>query len=118
MVEKWEGRGWDRVRWEGGGRPAWADSPLAVRAAPASKLLVYDRWLVRGGDWVRKESWTYHLQGRSDVRTVARFRLADHWLNVQRERLRGVAPDTQGRGSGSCLHVGVLWPATQVCARP
>jgi hypothetical protein len=96
MLEKWEGREWDRVRWEGGGRPAWADSPLAVRAAPASfsqgfKLLVYDRWMARGGDWVRKESWTYHLQGRSDVCTVAKFRLGDHWLNVQRERLRGVA---------------------------
>ncbi len=33
----------------------------------------------------------YHLQGRSDVCTVAKFRLGDHWLNVQRERLRGVA---------------------------
>ncbi len=83
MLEKWEGREWDRVRWVVGGRRAWADSPLAVRAAPASysqgiQLLVNDRWMARGGDWVRKESWTYHLQGRSVVCTVAKFRLGDH----------------------------------------
>jgi hypothetical protein len=40
---------------------------------------------------VRKESWTYHLQGRNGVCTVTQFRLEDHWLNVQQERLRGVA---------------------------
>ncbi len=82
-----------------------------------------------------------YLQGRSDVCTTgSKVRLEDHWLKVQRERLRGVARAerccprcpgvvedemhimvsryTQGRGSGSCLHVGVLWPATHVCARP
>jgi hypothetical protein len=53
------------------GRPAWADSPLAVRAAPTSGLLVYERWMALGGDWVRKEVWTYHQQERSGVCTVA-----------------------------------------------
>jgi hypothetical protein len=58
-----------------GGRGPAGMGGLAAGSAsfPGFKLLVYDRWMARGGDWVRKESWTYHLQGRSDVCAVAKF---------------------------------------------
>lgn len=74
----------------------WVDLPLVVQAAPAwftrgFKLLDYDWWMAWGCEWVRKEPSTYHLQRFDDNLMVANFQLGGHWLNVQRDQMRGVA---------------------------
>jgi hypothetical protein len=71
MVEKWEGQEWDRVRWVVGGRPAWADSPLAVRAAPASFIFFHSSsWSMIGG-W---QGWGLGAYGILDISSAGEER--------------------------------------------
>jgi hypothetical protein len=92
MVGKWTGYEQSAVHRTLSTNPAWAEQPLAVRAAPESfkegfKLFVYDTWFATD-TWRRKQSWAYHLHRPEHIRAVAQFRLGSHWLGIQRGRGR------------------------------
>jgi hypothetical protein len=93
MQERWERVEWDTVSSLGHDQP-WSRAPCSVRAAPNDfrrgfKKLVYQRWFGPEA-WARRESWTFHLHGAEQIKAVARFRLGDHWLGIQRQRFEGV----------------------------
>ena len=72
---------------------AWRGQPLAVRAAPEAfsagfMALTYQLWF-RADTWVRKESFTFHLNRPADIKAVAKFRVGMHCLNIRVGRLAG-----------------------------
>ena len=65
----------------------WMGGALVVRAAPEAfsdgfMALTYRRWFA-AETWVRKESFTYHLDRPEDIRAVAKMRLGMHCLAIR-----------------------------------
>jgi hypothetical protein len=105
LKKQMKGR-WDRWEWKTVDEAAtteWAAQPCAVRAAPVAfskgfKLFTYKRWFAT--NWVRKESFTFHLSRRDHVQAVAQFRLGSHWLQIEQGRH---AKPRQGRCDRHCI---------------
>ena len=76
-AEKWQHRIWNKL-------PTY---DIPVRDVPdrdrnGFKLYVYKRWF-EPEDWLRKESFLFHLFHRGQVKSVAQFRMGVHWLNTE-----------------------------------
>ena len=88
LADKWQAFEWGAVN--DAAACSWAAEPLAVRAVPASfrqgfSHLVYRQWFA-ADKWVRKETWTYHLQRYDQIRAIAQYRTGSHWLAVRTGR--------------------------------
>ena len=113
----------------------WMGEALAVRAAPEGfsdgfMALTYRQWF--GADtWVRKESFTFHLDRSEDIRAVARMRLGMHCLGIREGRLAGQRRSQRvcelcGGGVEDEMHMMMECPAygqhreanTAMCAKP
>ena len=84
---------WEQAEWgeaDAAKQAEWATSPAAVRAAPEAfsrgfQGFVYRQWF-QADEWVRKETWMYHLTQPRHIRVVAQFRTGAHWLAVRTGR--------------------------------
>ena len=68
----------------------WVFERVSVRAAPVSfskgfKLYTYQSWF-EYDEWIRKETWAFHLHTHDRIRVMAQFRLGSHWLAIQQAR--------------------------------
>jgi hypothetical protein len=94
MLTRWESREWKAVEEATNDGPPWMFERVSVRAAPASfsrgfKQYTYQTWFAVD-EWVRKETWMYHLHTPERIRAMAQFRLGSHWLAIQQARFQGV----------------------------
>ena len=85
MVAKWQAFEWGAA--DHALSCDWCVGDQAVRACPDSfsrgyRALVYRRWF-QAEEWVRKETWMYHLNRPRQIRAVARLRCGSHWLGVR-----------------------------------
>ena len=69
----------------------WRGEALAVRAAPEAfsrgfMEFTHQQWF-KPDEWVRKDSFTYHLNKPMQIKAVAKMRLGMHCLNIRAGRL-------------------------------
>jgi hypothetical protein len=124
----------DLARAEG---EVWRGQAMAVRAAPEAfsagfMALTYKQWF-RADEWVRKESFTFHLNKPADIKAVAKLRVGMHGLNIRAGRLGASRVRRSERVCPLCrhgvedeMHMMVECPAYEqhraghqaLCARP
>jgi hypothetical protein len=83
---------------------AWAQAPLAVRAAPDTyrtgfMALVYTAWFQADGGWKRRETAVFHLNERGLIEAVMRLRLGAHKLAISEGRF---GSNARSRGQRLC----------------
>jgi hypothetical protein len=104
LQAKWEGFEWGAA--DSAHMYDWFEADSAVRAAPDSfsrgfRGLVYRHWF-QADEWVRKETWAYHLTSHRHIRAVGRFRCGSHWLGVRTGRFGAHRQQRSERLCGRC----------------